>query len=260
MPAATPATMRMRRSREPTLRRRPTRRAERAADLHGRPLAPARAAAAEREDRGERLDPDDAPADHAALVVERVNHRVPSPAPGLGREQTDQAGEEGARRRQEQHDERTYGERTGFADDLFAVRAERRIASNAFEQERLRMLEAREEPGADQPGHESDQRRVEERSSEDAEIERRRDGAQHRRERRRPARALGCPAIASAGLWLWGESWRAHVPERKNRHRLRVAAARAAAWSALHVRHFAILSVDRRRSNATLRFRPCCFA
>ena len=52
----------------------------RAADLHRRPLAPARAAGAEREDRRERLDPDDAPPDDALLVVEGVDHRVAAAA------------------------------------------------------------------------------------------------------------------------------------------------------------------------------------
>ena len=92
----------------------------------------------------------------------------------------------------------TNGRRTsapGLADDLFAVRAERGVAGDAFEQERLGVFEAREERRADEPGPEPDQRGVQQGSSQDAEIERRRDRPQRRRERRCPARALVRPTL-----------------------------------------------------------------
>ena len=76
--------------------------AERAADLHRRPLAPARAARAEREHRREQLDPGDAPADDAAVLVEGVDHGVAAAAARLGRELRDEAAGERAERREEQ--------------------------------------------------------------------------------------------------------------------------------------------------------------
>ena len=82
------------------LEREPDRRAERPAHLHGRALAPARPAAAQGEDRRERFHPDDATPDDAALMVERVNHRVAAAAPRLRREQADQARQQRARGRE----------------------------------------------------------------------------------------------------------------------------------------------------------------
>ena len=124
-----------------------------------------------------------------------MNHGVAAAAPRLRRDQADQAGQESSDRGEEHDDERVQDEAAGLADNLFAVRAERGVAGDAFEQERLRVFEAREEARADEPGPESDQRRVQQSSSQDAEIEGRRDRPQRRRERRGPARALVRPAL-----------------------------------------------------------------
>ena len=88
MPAATPASIRMRRSRALDGRSRPTERADRAADLHGRaprgrPAPPLPSVKIE----ASALSQMTAPPDHAAVVVERVDHRVAAAAAGLGREQ-----------------------------------------------------------------------------------------------------------------------------------------------------------------------------
>ena len=78
----------------------------------------------------------------------------------------------------------------GLADYLFAMRAKRNIAGHAFQQVRLRVLEAGEERGAEKPGHEPDHGGVQQGPSQDAEIERRSDRTQRGRERRGPAGAL----------------------------------------------------------------------
>ena len=103
----------------------------------------------------------------------------------------------------------------GLADDLFAVRAKRGVAGDAFEQERLRVLEAGEEGGAEQPGDESDHRGVQQGSSQDAEIERgRRDRAQRGRERRRHGRSACVARRSSHRMLSAGAGGRAHARTR----------------------------------------------
>ena len=110
----------------------------------------------------------------------------------------------------------------GLAHDLFAMCAERRVAGDAFEQERLRVLEAGEEAGAEEPGGESDHRGVQQSSSQDPEIEGRGDRppAPPRAATTRPERLF---ARRSSSAWLRRlRGARAHRPHERDMRRLRV--------------------------------------
>ena len=105
--------------------------------------------------------------------------------------QADEAREQSSRRGEDQDDETGRKTRRPASPTIFSPCARSgRVAGEAFEQKRLRVLEAGEERRAEEPGHEPDQRGVQQGSSQDAQVERGSDRAQRRRERRGPARAL----------------------------------------------------------------------
>ncbi len=145
--------------------------AERAADLHGRALATAGAAGAEREHRGHRLDPDDAPANDAAGVVKGVDHRVAAAAARLRRRGGDQARAEGADGGHD-HEEppAVVVPHLGRKHPL-AVRAQRDVAAQILEEEPLHDLEAEEEGRTDDAGAEADQGGVQQGTAEDAQVD-----------------------------------------------------------------------------------------
>jgi hypothetical protein len=163
------------------------RRAERAADLHGGPLAPAHAAGAERGDRGQRLDPDDPRADDAVLVVEGVDHRVAAAAARLRRQPGHQAAQEAAHRRQEQEQPRAERRRVDeVGRERLPLGAQRLVADQVLEQEHLDELERGEEGGAGQAGRQADHRRADQGAADQAQVERRGLGEQERQERAGP--------------------------------------------------------------------------
>ena len=84
----------------------PERRAHRGADLDDRPLAPDRAAGADAERRGERLDDRDPAADPALVAVDGEHHLGDAVTAGLRREAVDQRPvEEAADDRHDEDDE-----------------------------------------------------------------------------------------------------------------------------------------------------------
>ena len=179
----------MRRSRALTPQRPPDEGAERAADLHRRPLAPAGAAGAERAERGQGLDPDDAPPDDAAVAMEGVDRRVAAAAAGLGGEPRQQAAGEPAERREQDQQPGTEGRRAGPQGERLAVGAQDGIARQLLEQEVLEELDGGEEERADEARGDTDERRMQERAPDDPEIE----GTRVRRE----AREQKCVAQAT---------------------------------------------------------------
>ena len=167
-----------------------------------------------------------------------MNHGVAAAAARLGRDQADQAGQEGPHRGEEHDDERAQDEAPGLADDLFAMRAERGVAGDAFEQERLRVFEAREEaPRRCSPAPNPTSGGVQQGSSQDAEIERRRDRAQRRRKRRRPAGALVRPALIRHWPIFGRGGRRAHADKREpgGRRTIRLPRIRVASPSVCRV-------------------------
>ena len=153
------------------------RRAERGADLHRRSFAPAGAAAAEREDRRDHLDPQHAAADDAAAVVERVDHRVAAAAARLGREAGEPAADERADRRDEQQEPRSELVRGAGADEGLALRAQDDVAGEILENRLLRVFERREEQRADEASSGSDEHGMPDGAPEQTHVERRTLGA-----------------------------------------------------------------------------------
>ena len=86
MPAPIPVATAMRESSGPEFEQPSEQRAEPGADLPGRPLAPARAARADRQRRGEQLHDDRAEPDPARVVMHGGNRRVGAVTLRLGRE------------------------------------------------------------------------------------------------------------------------------------------------------------------------------
>ncbi len=138
------------------------RRAERAADLHRRPLAAARAARAEREDRRQGLDPDDAPAREAAPLVVRADHRVAAAAPRLGHGVREQARAQRAEGGKNEQHPRSEGGRGGLREQRFPLGAERRVPGELLEAHALDELEPTEEHERHRAGREAHERRVQE--------------------------------------------------------------------------------------------------
>ena len=170
----------------------PDERADRPADLHRRPFAPAAPARPEAEDRREDLHPRHAPPDDPLLVVERVDDRVCAAAARLGGEPRDGAADERAERGDEPQEPRTPGRGLRIEDELPGG-LERQVPREPLEEHPLHDLEPRHEERPDEPRRRPDERRVQEHSPEDLEPERRRDrrGPLSEKLRHPPYRARG---------------------------------------------------------------------
>lgn len=123
-----------------------------------------------------------------------VNGGVPAAAPSLRRKLTEQARKKGAHRRQQHDHQRTQRRHLRFADQALAVRAKRRVAAEVPQQEVLRVLQAGEEPSADQARGHADQRGVKQRSPQQAQVQRWGRDTQGGAERQSPEESPGAPS------------------------------------------------------------------
>ncbi len=164
----------MRRSRRLTPEHARHERSDRAADLHRRPLAPAGAAGAEGENRGQRLHRRDALAHQAAALVKGLDHRVAAAARRLRREPR---GEDPARQRPERRDQRHEPEPRHLTlrevpEHRLPMSAQPPIPHELPEEQPLDELEPAEEEHRDDPGADTDERGVEQGAADEAEIDR----------------------------------------------------------------------------------------
>ena len=223
MPAATPATSRMRRSADAQLEEIRDERTERSADLHRRTFTTTGAAGAERQERRDALDPDDALADDATLMMKRANHRVATAAARFRREPCQEAAREAAERRQDEQEPGPERVKAAAVEQALAVGTQRDVPREAFQEIPLHELEARKEQRAREPCENPDERRVKERAPDDAKIERRRLCEDQRQERavpRRDPNAASGPDIQDARAHGRSKGSAAHYrPEPRPRKR-----------------------------------------
>jgi hypothetical protein len=134
-------------------------RAERAADLHRRPLASARPASAEGEDRGQHLYPDDSLAHDGAAVMEGLDHRVAAAAARLRRQDRQRARGQRAERRHDEEQVPAIAMRAEVEQAL-AGGAQRHVAADVLEEHALHQLEADVEHAPDEPRAQANDRGV----------------------------------------------------------------------------------------------------
>ena len=151
----------------------PHRRADGAADQHGRPLASAGAAAAQGEDRGQHLHRDQAGRQRPAPLVKGGDHGVAAAAAGLGEPPGAQAAGQAAQRRQ--HQQQPGAEHLAAAAQRrrgLAQRAQRLVAGQAPPAASTGSDRAAEEQRPQQPAGHAHRRRLQHRPAQDAQIQR----------------------------------------------------------------------------------------